>query len=208
MERCDSYFELFKLMAKPKLCVDICSGKGGFSKAFKDHGWDVVTIDILKKFKPTIQADVRHLPLREDLKPEILLASPPCTHFSLSNPRWPRKGIKEAMEIVGACFEAVAALSPKHWVIENPRGRLRKLAPFLPRFSICYSDYDHDYPCQKPTDLWGNINLPMVKKIRRPRSSRKEHRFDRALPRDSASRSEIPRGVSRAILEGLEGRQL
>jgi len=75
-----------------KLCIDLCSGLGGFSQAFEnDPEWEVVRIDVNPKFRPTIVADVRYLPLREDLHPELLVASPPCEHFSIANPRFPRK---------------------------------------------------------------------------------------------------------------------
>jgi hypothetical protein len=54
-------------MVKP-LCVDLCSGEEGFSQAFKED-YEVVTVDVEKKFRPTICADVRHLPLKENLQP-------------------------------------------------------------------------------------------------------------------------------------------
>ena len=47
-----------------KLCIDLCSGLGGFSQAFRDDpAWEVITVDINPKFKPTIVADVCNLPL-------------------------------------------------------------------------------------------------------------------------------------------------
>jgi hypothetical protein len=38
---------------------------------------------------------------------------------------FPKKGIKKALEIVGACLEIIAEYRPKSWVLENPKGRLR-----------------------------------------------------------------------------------
>ncbi len=143
-----------------KLCIDIGVGLGGFSDAFRlDPQWEVVGIDINKKFNPTICADVRYIPLREGLEPDCLLMSPPCERFSIACRTWPKMGIKKAMEIVGACLEAVAYLKPKKWLLENPMGRLRW---FLgkPGITIRYCDYGAPY--QKKTDLWGNICLPML----------------------------------------------
>jgi hypothetical protein len=85
-----------------KLCIDLCTGRGGFSKSFKNAGWWVVGIDVEKKHRPTIVADVRYLPLRENLEPDVLVMSPPCQRFSIACPQWPKKGIKLALEIVGA----------------------------------------------------------------------------------------------------------
>lgn len=185
-----------------KLCVDLCSGLGGFSQAFVKANWEVVTIDIQKKFKPTIQADVRYLPLKENLEPDVLLASPPCQRFSVACPQWPKKGIMEAFQVVGACFEAVVLLKPKRWLIENPRGRLRW---FLgkPRQTVRYSDYDLKYKINKVTDFWGNIPLPMVKGERRIKVGHVSKGWAYIISRDRAKRSFIPFGVSVAILEGV-----
>lgn len=187
------------------LCIDLCCGLKGSSSTFIDSAdWEVITVDIERKFKPSIIADVRYLPLKENLNPTLLLASPPCQRFSMANPKWPMPGIKLAMETVGACFEAVAALKPRFWLIENPRGRLRKLAPITPNMTIFYSDYDREYPCQKPTDLWTNIPLKMAPHQRRPYSGRNGHLFDRAFGRNPSERAKVPFGVSKAIKESVE----
>jgi len=195
-----------------KLCIDLCSGREGFCQSFKnDKNWEVVTIDILRKFKPTIVADVCHLPLRENLQPDVLLASPPCEHFSLANWSFPRIGVQKAMQIVGACFEAVAWLKPKKWLIENPRGRLRHLAPSKPRMIIRYSDYDRTYKIQKHTDFWGNIQLPLVPHIRKPSfgkgiksATKRHHLFAYVMPKSKDLRAFIPKGVSEAVRQGVE----
>lgn len=202
-----------------KVCIDICSGLGGFSQAFQnDSEWEVIRIDVEKKFKPTILADVRYLPLKKDLEPDVLLQSPPCNHFSLACLQFPRIGVKLAMEIVGACFEAVAWLKPKKWLIENPRGRLRKFIG-KPKQTIRYSDYDKKIKMMKTTDLWGNLLLPMAKHERRIKltSGMKgidhlHHNFPAPHMKGlkdngrmlQAERAKIPLGVSLAVREGYE----
>jgi hypothetical protein len=206
-----------------KLCVDLCSGLGGFSQAFQeDSEWQVVTVELEKKFKPTVCADVRYLPLKKNLEPEVLLASPPCNHFSLACLQFPRIGVKLALEIVGACFEAVAWLKPKLWLIENPRGRLRKFIG-KPKQTIRYSDYDRNIKMMKTTDLWGTLFLPMVNHERHIRLSSglkgierlhknfpaphpsKYHEGKKITGRDlQAERAKIPKGVSEAVKEGAE----
>ena len=186
-------------MLRRKLCIDLCAGLKGFSQAFEDsEDWDVISIEINKKQHPTIQADVCHLPLKKNLKPDVLLASPPCQRFSIGMPTFPMLGVQKAMEIVGACFEAVAFLKPKYWLIENPKGRLRWFVG-TPKQTIRYSDYDLIYPVQKATDLWGNLPLPMVKHIRMVKGQ-----VDIDLPRDRARRSKIPAGVSQAVLKAIK----
>ncbi len=192
-----------------KLCIDLCSGLGGFSQAFVDAGWEVIRVDNDPKFKDvphTLIGDIRDTvwlkSLTEQRELILLLASPPCTFFSIAHGHFPRKGIKQALEIVGACFEAVAVLKPKWWLIENPRGYLRGIIG-KPRQTIRYSDYDWNYPVQKPTDLWGNLPLPMVKMMRRPPSPSGANNlrdFFSSIP----ERSRIPLGVSKAVLEAVQ----
>ena len=64
------------------------------------------------------------------------------------------------MEIVGACLEAVVYLKPHYWLLENPKGRLRWFMKTKPVATFNLGDYG--YRTIKPTDLWGNLSLPLV----------------------------------------------
>jgi hypothetical protein len=188
------------------LCIEFCSGKEGGSQAFKKAGWEVVTLDVDKKFKPSIVADVNHLPLRQKLSPDVLLMWPPCDQFNLMSNQWPKFGVKDALTIVGSCLEAVNWLQPKKWLLENPKGRLRWFIG-KPRTTIYYSDYDFNYKAQKPTDIWGNITLPMPKAVRRPRTKlngKHTPNFYQSFGSSPADNAEVPLGVSQAILAGCE----
>jgi len=108
-----------------KMIIDLCCGVGRF-----ECDDDVISIDFDSKLKPTICADIRHLPLRPKLKPEHVHASPPCTYFSTARQRrygLDMKGIAESLDIVGACFHAFNYLEAKHWTLENPLGLLSRL---------------------------------------------------------------------------------
>lgn len=163
-----------------RLCIDLCCGLGGFSRAFRDAGWEVVTVDINPKFKPTICADLTKLSFLDiigackkkdmtEYQTVVVLASPPCERFSIANSDWPQKGIRKALDIAGACIELIADLQPDYWCLENPKGRLRWfLGP--PPHSVHLSDYGYrgaiqggkDRKSTKPTDLWGNIPFPLL----------------------------------------------
>ena len=199
-----------------KVCVDLCSGLGGFSQAFVNHGWKVVTVDIEPKFNSTVVADITKIDWNEFKQtwlngesPDVLLASPPCERFSLACLQWPKKNIKKSLEIVGACLEAIAILKPKRWLMENPRARLRWFIGIPPQ-TIRYSDYDMTYRAEKVTDLWGNIPLPMVKQERRiKRKKMREHlkrlhSWEKIYPHDKGQRALIPLGVSNAVYESVE----
>jgi hypothetical protein len=182
-----------------KICVDLCSGLGGFSQAFVDDpNWFVVRIDITRKLGVNIIADVKNLPLKENLCPDVLLMSPPCERFSLANYRWPQIGIRNAMEIVGACLEAVAYLKPLYWLLENPKGRLRWFMEIRPIATVNLGDYG--YRTIKPTDLWGNLPLPLVG------SHRKDNggiQFNQG-PRSSSKRAMLPLKFSQTIKRAVE----
>jgi len=199
---------------KSKICIDICSGLGGFSQSFKDNGWKVITIDIDSRFNPTIVADVTKIDWKKFKEeylngesPDVILASPPCERFSLACLQFPKKGIQKALEIVGACLEAIAILKPKRWLLENPRGRLRWIIGIPPK-TIRYSDYDLEVKWEKYTDLWGNIPLPMVRGERRINRKKERnflkrlHKWEEYMPHNKALRAKIPKGVSQAVLNG------
>lgn len=104
--------------------------------------------------KPTIIADIRHLPLRPGLKPSLVHASPPCRYFSYGSIRkhgYNEKGIAESLKLVSACFAAFAYLQPKMWTLENPRGLLRRIVPANAK--TVYTAYDLTH---KETDFWSN----------------------------------------------------
>jgi hypothetical protein len=191
-----------------KLCVDLCSGKGGFSQAFLDAGWDVIRIDYDSKFKDvpnTVIADVCDievvLKIIGNRKVNTLLISPPCERYSFMGNPWPKKGIGKALAVAGACLELVVALKPEHWALENPKARLRW---FLgkPKITIRQIDYGCKYP--KPTDLWGNISLPMLQKTVPPMKGHGPTARRKAgvpvLGSDSAENAKIPLRLSQTIL--------
>ena len=201
------------------LCVDLCSGTGGFSQAFREAGWEVVTVDNDPDFQPTICADVRTLKVGEieratslgnfrAYRKVVALAAPPCQRFSIAMPRWPQSGIREALEIVGACLELIIEIAPDAWLMENPKGRLRWFLGAPPN-SVKQGDYGRTTSIQggknrrpyKPTDLWGNVPFGMVPASKVLNVVRGSTGFTKE---SRAARSAIPIGLSRAILKAVE----
>ena len=204
------------------LCIDLCSGTANFSIAFKNAGWEVITIDIDERCNPTIIMDIRYVSLEriemyskkhnlKAYKEIMVLASPPCERYSVANHDWPRKGILEALEIVGVCLELIVELKEKYpnfrfWALENPRGRLRW---FLgkPRDTIRLADYGTPY--QKLTDVWGNIPFKMLEGSKkhtmhlRPHKRGKDGKLKDYLRSDKKLRAKMPEGLSQAILEAV-----
>ena len=108
------------------MIIDLGSGLGGASQAFVDAGDEVIRVDIDRGFKPTIQADVQNLPLRSDLRPQLVIFCPPCNCFSVASVyrHWdngrPRETAKKAIELVKNGMKEIQRLNPHYWIMENP----------------------------------------------------------------------------------------
>jgi len=140
--------------------IDLFSGLGGWSQAFKDHGHEIITVDIEQRFNPTICKDIMEITM-EDFKgfrPDVILASPPCECFSVASIgcHWkngvPDEKTKKAIEIVKHTLSLIIDLHPKYWFLENPRAMLRTLIG-NPPVTVFYAQYGEDR--LKPTDIWG-----------------------------------------------------
>ena len=182
------------------LCIDLCSGLGGFSQAFVDAGWDVIRVDYDAKFAPDIVADVREL-LKDEwfmaLRPEVVLTSPDCTYFSRADD-WPRPGIFGALSTAGACLEIVARMRPKYWGLENPAEGMLRWFIGAPTRRIRLNSFG--YRTVKRTGLWGNFPMGLINDSpnRNPPGVKWENG-----PRSSAVRARLPIGLSQAILEAV-----
>ena len=162
--------------------LDLFAGLCGWSAAFRlDPRWEVVTLDYDPQFKTDIIADILEpstLDMLVDAGPfDLVLASPPCEGFTVMNigKNWHGPGcVSEcrathinhspktrsaglALDIVLATRTAIRVLRPKHYIIENPRGKLRALAVMadLERRTVTYCQLGEQR--MKPTDLWGGF---------------------------------------------------
>jgi hypothetical protein len=155
--------------------LELFSGTESFSKVAREKGHDVFTIDNDPQHNPDLCKDILDLTIKDiPFKPDIIWSSPPCPTFSIMSnfrewdfphPRTSRACLHLAHVL--KTLELIKELMPKYWIIENPRGLLRKF-PFmieLNRDTVTYCQYGTDY--MKPTDLWNNFNFwkprPMCK---------------------------------------------
>ena len=155
-------------------------------------------------------------------RPDFVWASPPCTAFSVASighhwhdtARPKTEQAEQAIELVRHTRALIEGLAPRlGFVIENPRGMLRKLSVLegLTRWTVTYCQYGDDR--MKPTDLWTNITtwLPRV-------PCANGAGCHEAAPRGSktgtqgrsgaVSRSMVPYALGSEILDALEGVEL
>lgn len=209
------------------IVLDLFSGLEGFSQAFEDRGYKVITVDFLEKFKPTLCIDVMKLEpeaLSKYGRFDIILASPPCNCFSTLTIRhywkkvgaffYPRdKKAEKAVSLIHKTLELIKTLAPRKWILENPRAMLRILPVMrnYERRTVTYCQYGEKY--MKPTDLFGRF--PRGFKARACQNNMKCHIKTERSSRNWSTggikdyatpelRARIPYALSLAICNAME----
>lgn len=204
------------------LIFDFFAGTGSSTQAFADAGHQVITFELDPDFDVTETVDIMELRADELVakygRPDFVWASPPCTAFSVASigHHWEIGGIPKTEAarynqlLVAKAHELIQQLQPtKGWLIENPRGMLRKLPVVagLTRRTITYCQYGDTR--QKPTDLWGEVPGWTPRPMCPPGANCHE-----AAPRGSRTgtqglkgakdRSRVPHALGVELLEAIE----
>jgi hypothetical protein len=163
--------------------LDLCSGREGWSRYFKDNGHEVVTVDIEERFHPTYVTDITgwHAPGQYD----VVLASPPCIDYSKAEKPW-FKDIHPDNKLLLEVIRIIKEVNPKYWVIENVRGAVPYFKPILgkpvARFGSRY--LWGDFPILWAPHIYGKWKLP-------------------PSPERSSLRAEIPRPLAKAMYHAI-----
>lgn len=205
---------------------DLFAGLRGWSAPFADRGHEVLTLDYDPRFGADFTADILTWdPAAMPWRPDIILASPDCSAFTVMNigknwtgpdevpPHAPKTPLARlGVSMVERTREVIFTLRPAYYVIENPRGKLRKLPVVadLERRTVTYCQYGETR--MKPTDLWGGFP-PSLRLLppchngdpchtRAPRGSKTPGSVQGQD--DSAERSKIPYALALAVCEAAE----
>lgn len=155
------------------LVFDFFAGTGSSTRAFEDAGDTVIRFELDEQFDAEEHVDVFDLNAidlyRKYGRPDFVWASPPCTAFSVASighhwtggfraylPKTEQARVNQ--DLVWKTRTLISGLNPKiGYLIENPRGVLRKLPPVqgLTRRTVTYCQYGDER--MKPTDLWGEV---------------------------------------------------
>ncbi len=208
------------------IVYDFFAGTGSATKAFEDAGHKVIKVEL----DPYFEADERDiLSLTADGliskygRPDFVWASPPCTTFSVAScriywqatpngaiPKHPK--VFEALKLVEKTIALIKELNPVNgWIIENPRGMLRKqdfMQPYT-RKTITYCQYGDTR--MKPTDLWGDTPYWTPRPMCIPKASCHEsspagtNAGGTGKLRNARLRSMIPYELGEEILKSMTG---
>lgn len=162
--------------------LELFCGLGGWSKGFAELGYDCTGIDIKNLGYPFrfIKADL--FDWEPDQHYEIVLASPPCTEFSIAK-KWAlgTQDERQGLDLIYRTFHLIEKIKPKFWVLEN----VKYLAEFLPepKEKIRYLKNKQG----KWAYLWGNFpNLgffpEMIEYVKHDDLSRSEKSLRGLIP--------------------------
>ena len=160
------------------LGIDYCCGLKGASQAWRELGWEVLTLDIEPRFEPDIVADLRSYSYH-GRRARLMWFSPPCDEFARESMPWSRTGKTPDMSIYQACRRIIRESQPLFWVIENVRGA----QPYFGKSTINFGAFH----------LWTNIPL-----VRFTVHSRKKESMSSSW---KAERAKVPYKLSRTIAE-------
>lgn len=154
--------------------LDLFAGLRGWSEPWANKGHNTFCVEIDTRFpadhRDIFDFNINSLPWR----PDIILASPPCTAFSVMRigRNWnfdhtPKNDTaRNGLLLLEKTIEIIEKINPSFFIIENPMGKMRKMPQLahLERRHVTYCQYGENR--MKPTDLWGGF--PPSLKLKAP----------------------------------------
>ena len=156
--------------------LELFKGTGSISKYFEDTDTEVISLDILEKYKPTICCDIMDFDYKKYSVGyfDIIWASPECKVYSSmnimnigKNQRYKTKEDliekqKEDSKFINKTIDIIEYLKPNYYFIENPLtssiwkyiDKIEYLDKYI-NIDYCYFGYDY----KKPTKILTNKQL-------------------------------------------------
>jgi len=151
--------------------LELFAGTKCVGKVLEEQGYEVISLDFMKKFNPTICVDICEWDYT--IYPpdyfDVIWASPECRTFSIASGGKHRlkndimgfnNDALEGNRMIDAMLKILDYYKPKRWYVENPRGLLQYYPPMKvlgEPLLTWYGNYDWTSP--KPTHIWSNVEL-------------------------------------------------
>lgn len=214
--------------------LELFSGQGAISAAFKEQGHEAFRVDWSEKIEAELHLDVTRLSLGQIIElcggvPDIVWASPQCTTYSIATHR--HRTLKEGLlpktdtakyddevnVILWQLIDELIEAGTLYYFVENPRGRMRHMnfVKERPRYTVSYCSYGRkanakgyeEFYINKPTDIWTNHPNPAFKALCSKENKTHVHgRSKSADKRDYLSRGEIPKDLINHIVTICENK--
>ena len=172
-----------------KVILDLAGGTGGFSRPYEEarkkgrrvYDVRVITLpdyDLLNTLllndRIIFRGGENNGNIMSVVRSEVygILAAPTCTQFSLARREKQAlvpRDLEKGMILVNKCIQIIQYINVqktedhlKFWVLENPKGLLRRLLgkPYLEFNPSNFGDR-----WNKPTDLWGFFYKPALNRV-------------------------------------------
>jgi len=169
-----------------KKLLEVFCGTKSIGKVFEKNGWEVISIDINEKYKPTIVIDILEWDYKIYDKKYFnhIHFSPPCIYMSQLQKCWygrykgygknkylytkeiHMKEMEESDKILYKIKEIIEYFENITFTIENP---YHNFWNNISKRNILDYQYEivnycmYDYPTKKPTIIYNNFNLKLKK---------------------------------------------
>ena len=161
--------------------LELFCGTKSIGQIFDQHGWDVISVDMLDKFEPTICKNVLDL-TPEDIierlpkfskKVDVIWGSPPCTQYSKCRTQGEPRNLDGSDRIVQKALH-LAKYFDVPFFMENPYTGLlksRDVVKGMPVRVIDYCSYaDESFPgrYRKRPEIWTNTKWIPARALCKP----------------------------------------
>lgn len=197
--------------------LDLFSGLEGWSAPWRERGHEVYRVELNKRFHAEHRDIFDFDPSRMLWKPDVILASPPCTAFSVmqigrnwNHDHSPKNDkARMGLRLLERTLWVIAQINPEIFIIENPVGKMRRMPQLrdFERRTVTYCQYGERR--MKPTDLWGGFPSGLVLKPACKNGEKCHERSPRGSTNgtqgmDAAESAKIPRELSLQICLATE----